>query len=432
MRKNVMAVIVIVVLITGCARQGGNSRTMAITTVTEYGKSLDWCHTNNLIAFGKMGDDSYYDVYVMNPDGSNERCLTCSGCPQRHNGNPAWHPSGEYIVFTAQNEDAVGDEIDRIAIPGRGVNCNLWVATNDGTTFWQLTNHKTSFINPKGIIHPQFSHDGNKLLWAERLQNKRGTSWGEWALKVADFISDDGCHLDNIQVYQPGETSSFYESHAFSEDDPKILFSGNLVADQLESGLDIYELDLKTQQLTRLTETFEDWDEHAHYSPDGQRIAWMSSTNLENLGITFDDLRYQTWGLKLKTELWIMDANGSNKQQLTSFNDPENPEYSGNVIVSDSAWSPDGTKIAATIAYKNLKNRRGYSSRIVLIELDFQEIASQKPLGVRFLTLGITDEQTKISWGLPVVTVLLFDFLKWQPFGGWNFSNSINFLFIEV
>ncbi|MBU7047563.1 MAG: PD40 domain-containing protein [Theionarchaea archaeon] len=206
----------------------------SITVIAEFGKSLDWCPTNNLIACGKMGDDSYYDVCIMNPDGSDERILTTSGCPQKHNGNPVWHPSGEYIAFTSQNEDAVCDECDRVAIPGRGINCNLWVVTKDGSTFWQLTNYPSSATNPKGVIHPQFSHDGKRLLWAERLQNKRGTPWGEWVLKVADFVIEDECYLKNIQSYQPGESLRFYESHAFSKDDTKILFSGNLLENQLE------------------------------------------------------------------------------------------------------------------------------------------------------------------------------------------------------
>ncbi|MBU7047562.1 MAG: PD40 domain-containing protein [Theionarchaea archaeon] len=127
---------------------------------------------------------------------------------------------------------------------------------------------------------------------------------------------------------------------------------------------------MRTQKLTRLTDTFDDWDEHAHYSPDGKKIAWMSSNGLGDLGITFDDIRNHTWGLKLKTELWIMDTDGSHKNQLTFFNG--DPQYFGNVIISDSSWSPDGTKIAATMVYKDSRGLRDYKSRIILIELDFQ------------------------------------------------------------
>lgn len=118
-----------------------------------------------------------------------------------------------------------------------------------------------------------------------------------------------------------------------------------------------------------MTDTFDDWDEHAHYSPDGDKIAWMSSADLGDLGITFNDLRDHLWGLKLKTELWIMDADGSHKKRLTYFNEPGNGEYTGHVIVSDSSWSPDGGKIAACIAYEDGKDSRNFRSRIVIIEV---------------------------------------------------------------
>jgi len=116
-----------------------NPAVLSIITIKENeenGKSLDWCAANNLIAFGKKGPDGYYDVYIMEPDGSDEICLTDKpGAPKKHNGNPAWHPSGEYIVFTAQNEDAGGHLVDEYAIPGRGFNCNLWLTTKDGSKF---------------------------------------------------------------------------------------------------------------------------------------------------------------------------------------------------------------------------------------------------------------------------------------------------------
>ena len=73
---------------------GDSTYTVAsITTINEpYVKSMDWSHARNLIAFGKLDlQDRYYDVYVMEPDGTNEKCLTCGKprVPQKHNGNPA-------------------------------------------------------------------------------------------------------------------------------------------------------------------------------------------------------------------------------------------------------------------------------------------------------------------------------------------------------
>jgi Tol biopolymer transport system component len=139
-------------------------------------------------------------------------------------------------------------------------------------------------------------------------------------LKIADFVDNSKKpHLANIKIITPGwKKSCFYENHAFSKDDKKILFSGDLIPEQTPYGLDIYEFGLESKRLIRLTKTDEDWDKHAHYSPDGTKIAWMSSTgfkidwNAVHVGKHFD---------YLSTELWIMDANGSNPQRLTYFNE---------------------------------------------------------------------------------------------------------------
>lgn len=346
-----------------------DSAITSITLIKENGKSLDWSSANNLIAFGKKGSDGYYDVYIMSSDGSTEICLTDKpGAPQKHNGNPAWHPSGQYVVFTAQNEDTE-DQYDEFAIPGTGISCNLWLTTNNGSRFWQLTFLPTQQFDLKGVIHPQFSHDGEKLFWAERLG--RGGSWGEWALKLANFlVDDDGPRLENITTYQPGEQFFFYESHGFHPDDSKVIFSGNLEEEQMENGLDIYALNLASGELERLTDTFYDWDEHAHYSPDGEWIAWLSSTGFE---IEWSSIKGHDWQKYLISELWIMKSDGKEKLQLTHFNEPNHEEYIGSrAVVADSAWSPDGQRIIVTVAYEISQGL--VRSKIMLIELNMNFI----------------------------------------------------------
>ncbi len=355
----IISAIVTVAFICGCIQESH------IKIIKNNGKSLDWSHTKNLIAFGKKDIDGYYDVYVMKPDGSDEKCLTCNNPDiPKHNGNPAWHHSGEYIVFTAEKSDAP-DDFDEWAIPGTGFNCDLWVMTGDGEEFYQLTDYPLT--QPyKAIIHPQFSHDGKTLFWAEKV--RYGESFGGgWALKIADFAVDNNVpHIDNIVTYEPGEWNCFYESHGFSKDDNKILFSGNLKSDQTPVGLDIYEFNIETDQLTRLTDSDNDWDEHAHYSPDESKIAWMSSTGFD---IEWGDISGHNWKKYLITELWIMDVTGSNKQRVTYFNEPGYPEYMNGkrCVVSDSAWSPDGKEIIATVAYET---SWGVKSKIVIIEIE--------------------------------------------------------------
>ena len=338
-----------------------------ITTVVDrQAKTVDWSHQKDKIAFGKWANDGYVDVYLMNPDGSGKECLTCNrpGCPQKHNGNPAWHPSTEHIVFTAEKE-ANPEKYSQWAIPGSGFNCDLWVMTGGGEEFYQLTDYP---VHSRCVIHPHFSHDGSRLLWAERLGKAEGSSWGEWALKLADFVvGPEGPYLEDIKTYQPGEHHYFYESHAFSIDDSKVLFCGNPDG-QSDVGFDIYEMDLETQELTNLTMSPDDWDEHAQYSPDGKKIAWMSSTGFD---IVFESIEGHEWMRYLVTELWIMDVDGSNKQRLTYFNEPGYPEYMGGTrcVVSDISWSPDGDRIVVLVAYEG-EGFAGLKAKIVIMELE--------------------------------------------------------------
>ena len=117
------------------------STTVKITTIKNVAGRLDWSKSN-LIAFDQIGSDGYFDVFTMNPDGSNERCLTCDqpALPNRHIGNPAWHPSGNYLVMQVEKPDTPKNIIsDLVASPGSGINNNVWVMDVRSTTFTQLT-----------------------------------------------------------------------------------------------------------------------------------------------------------------------------------------------------------------------------------------------------------------------------------------------------
>jgi Tol biopolymer transport system component len=332
--------------------------------VDEIGGRVDWSHENDLIAFSKTAEDGYFDVYIMNPDGTNQICLTCDKpqVPQKNNGQPAWHPSGEYIVFQVQDPDlevppSMQYQEAYLTQGGAGIHNTLWLMNKEGTEFYQLTHLESG----EGTLHPHFSHAGSKLFWTERENCVVG---GQWVLKIADFVIDDaGPRLENEISYRPrGENNTFYESHDFTPDDKKVIFSADIGRED-KFDMDIWIMDLETLELTQLTDSIYVWDEHAQISPDGKKIVWISSQGYEWPAS-------DKWAQTLKTDYWIMDIDGSNKQRLTFFNEPGYPEYNPQerIIAADSSWSEDGTKIVATLGV--MKGLRPKGRRIVMIELN--------------------------------------------------------------
>lgn len=337
------------------------------TLVTEGGRSLDWSSVTNRILVGKRGVDRYFNVYSISPDGVKQECLTLGkerGARRQHNGCASWHPEGDRFVFTSQNQ---GSTSYRMSMPGMGLNCNLWLADKSGSQFWQLTEITTSFRSPKGVAFPVFSPDGSKLLWAGNTgEYGNEHTWGERALYLADFALDGKePKLTNTKVLQPGDRPDFYEPHGFSPDGKAALFSANPRKGQSVAGMDICTLDVATEELSFLTDTPEVWDEFASYSPDGKKIVWMSNTDQGTMVRTFGPSKWQRY---LRSELWIMDSNGENPKQLTSFNTRGSRHYLGRrSFLGDNAWSADGQHVVVCVNTET----RGYTieSRIYLLRL---------------------------------------------------------------
>lgn len=348
--------------LTNHSNESGKEQIASITTLKKYGGRVDWSHFgSDLIAFDRRGKDGYYDVYIMNSNGMNEYCLTCThpNLPHRNMGQPAWHPSGNFIVFQVEKEKH--KKVNSIKTnPGSGHYNDLWIMTADGKHVYQLTNIPNE--GNYGILHPHFSHDGRKLAWSEMYQKPslfvNDRMFGYWKLKIADFVFQDGIpQLKNICEYQPGDPG-FYENHGFSPDDTKLIFSSNFrKGTPVVDRNDIFTMELR--EPTNISQlTYDAYNEHAIYSPNGRQIIWMSTKNNQNGG----------------TDYWIMEANGTKKRRLTFFNDPGNPHYKGKKItVGDFSWSPDGEGIVAY--YHDMKNiiqglSNKFEEKILLIRLN--------------------------------------------------------------
>jgi Tol biopolymer transport system component len=331
-----------------------------VRTITEDGGHLSWSRKSNKIAFDRLGRDGYFDLWLMKPDGTEQINLTSNHpvLPNKHIGQPAWHPSGQLIVVQAQKAH-VPRYADTKCTPGAGALNDLWIITADGKRAWKIHSVRDDVSkDAAGVLHPHFSHDGTMLFWAERVRSN-GRPFGEWIMRIADFSVDQlqGPRLGNIRDYNPGGKCSFFESHNFSPDDQYVLFTGNQ-----DGPLEIYKLKLATGESRRLTYHSQlIWDEHAHFSPDGRQIVWMSSK----------DLRFEVKPFYLQTDFWKMNPNGGQKTRITWFHAPGHPHFLNTkfAVAADFDWSPDGNQIAGLVITNRPETRKRGSGIIVLIDL---------------------------------------------------------------
>jgi len=323
-----------------------------VSVLKEGGARLDWL--GDRIAFDMTGPTGAFGVYTMRGDGSDVRCVTCGNrdLPARNVGQPAWHPSGRYLVVQAEKEQHRKVRFGHAVTPGAGVLNDLWVL--DMQTGRATRLRDVGDAPGQGTLHAHFSADGRRMSWTEMEEKgglRKGREMGYWALMVADFVTDGGPpRLENVHRYQPGGPG-FYENHGFSPDGTRLLFTSNFEA-RRRFEAHIYSMELKSGKLTRLTT--EGYNEHASFSPDGSRIVWISTVGNPDGG----------------TDYWMMAPDGSRKRRLTFFNQKGNPQYAGRkVVVADLSWRPDGRAFAGYYREGGALESSSHPTKIVLVEL---------------------------------------------------------------
>jgi Tol biopolymer transport system component len=351
--------------------QNPPAETWELQLVRQGGLYPKWCQANNLIVFNELRPgkaftekiSGTYEIFIMKPDGTGVACLTEKAPAELakfHKCQPYWHPSGKYIIFTAQNEHTKPTEYNMDTFPGIGHNHDVWIMSSDGQQYWRLTNNPDNL----GVIRPSFSHDGRMVYWNEEYsmeahpgvgspwkkeRNPKGEEWGLWRIKLAEVAFDPiGPRLANIRVVPINELHSglrLIEGSGFSRDDQSLIWEAantNETEGQMWWG-DVYVSDLKGGALQRLTKTapLHQGNENMEYSPDGKSIAWSYHDNPEP---------------GKKVEIWLMRSDGSGAIQLTFFNKPGHPhrkryqpvQFTNACLEMD--WGPDGRTIVFSIS----------------------------------------------------------------------------------
>jgi Tol biopolymer transport system component len=310
--------------------------------LTERGGRLDWCHRTNLIAFDRVTSANSSEVYTIRPDGSGERCITCKtpGLPQGIRGQPAWHPSGKFLIIQVQGKFYQHSHFEFVSW---GIHNDLWLVAADGSWAQKLVEAEYLGAN----LHPHFSDSGHHLFWSVRQSTGRKirqrlfhptpgkeNPWDGWQLALASFNYRAGgtATLSSRKDLYRG-SGGFFESHAMRDD--TIWFS------HTQSGRpyvnDIFRARPDGTKRINITNSPGIWNEHGEPSPGG-------------LLVTFNSSRSFNWkhppdkAKTLRLELWARRATDGDYIQLTNFNKDLNART--RILTSDYAWGPSKREIA--------------------------------------------------------------------------------------
>jgi len=201
-----------------------------------------------------------------------------------------------------------GAENGRIAFGQRFAagSSNIFSVLPDGTGLRQLT------AGSHNHLCAAYSPDGRQIAYCSDVSG----SFEIWTMKQNGMKQRQLTHLDAFAIFPD-----------ISPDGSKIAFLGAVGSDPSD---EVYVVDATTGGgLTKLTDcpgvdTF-CINDYPVWSPDGQRILFIHGEQFDADGNPLDE------------QVWVMDANGSHKQQLT---------FDNRVKDQVPDWSPDGSKIA--------------------------------------------------------------------------------------
>lgn len=277
---------------------------------------------NGPIAFtheAPAGDHTQSDIYVLQAAKDAPRPLT--NTPNRNEFGPAYSPDGRRIAYW------------RTRAPfGPG---SLWIMDADGT-------HKEQITHGFDARDPAWSPDGRRLVFTAA--SKDGVAFDLWLLRLRDG------RLTRLTGGAPWDFEP-----AWSPDGKSVAFTRGFA--QGDSG-DIYVIDLASRTLRRVLHN-PGYDHQVGWSPDGSHLVFERDsatttfiiaiqpdgshlTRLTN-GRSFDDgPAYSPDGTKIAFgsdrggddlgDIWVMNADGSQKKRLANMQYAEGFPDWGSVV----------------------------------------------------------------------------------------------------
>jgi len=240
------------------------------------GQAPDWLDDAHVVWHDPMTRDEDADgqvqVYSSTLDGAEKVCLTC-GLPGP-NQVPVVQPHGEWILFHSWSGHSV-----RIGSPGfGGLGSDVWVMRRDGSARTNLTNSSELHDN----FHAYWSPDGQYIVWTALNWNPNEGGNGRSDVRVARFdpAGPNGPRLVGEHVVRPAN-GHWYETQWWAPDGSGFLYTETFDT-AINPELFFCRLADPANGICRRVRLTHDpaWDEQAIFTPDMNRILFMSSRNL--------------------------------------------------------------------------------------------------------------------------------------------------------
>ena len=242
-------------------------------------KNSAWAEQIAFVLSNRGSGEIIQEIWTIHSDGTNRRVLTNS--PDLLKGWPTWSPDGTEIAFATHEE--IG---------------TLHLMNADGGNLTVLKKDYTS------TTRPAWSPDGEKIAYGDPL-----------FIRIFDIRTEKEVAV-RVPIYRL--SGSRIHDVAWSPDGHRLAFAAKVIDLAGNSqARDIYVMNVDGTGLQQLTQHRAE-DDAPTWSPDGQKIAFVSYRNVVDGGI------------------FIMNADGSSIAALTNSGE----DY--------PSWSPDGTQLACT------------------------------------------------------------------------------------
>ena len=280
------------------------------------------------------------ELYVMNIDGTEQVRLTRTA---KSEGGATWIEDGKRIAFIYADKDGVPQ---------------LWVMNADGSDRKCVSNFENGVegfkFSPDSkkvilISTVKYSREA-KEVYAD-LPNATGRviddlmykHWDQWTKDIphpflADFCGDGISNIEDIMAAEPYECPmrpfGGAESFAWAPDGKSLVYCSRKKTGleyALSTNSDLYLYNLEDKTTRNLTEGMMGYDTNPAFSPDGNQLAWLS---MEHDGYESE-----------KNRIFVMDMATGEKRDLTTDWD-----YTADAI----AWNPNGKDIYFIAAYQGV------------------------------------------------------------------------------